>query len=164
MRNLGPVAAPILSRIAKDPTAFPTRRARSIEGLAALGTVDAPALFSQLLASDQAPLVVRMAAARGLGPVVPEPQRVAPLSPLLAASDPQLRGTAAEVLSQDAAGCAAVARHAKRESDAWRSRFVEACPGLANAQTQTISSPIDFDSSTEVSTIHLGSFMCSPTS
>src|SRR5438045_1700720 len=37
-RKLGDAAIPILESIADDPTALPTRRARSLDGLAALAT------------------------------------------------------------------------------------------------------------------------------
>jgi hypothetical protein len=65
------------------------------------------------------------------------------------------------VLSQDAAGCAAVAEPAKRESDAWRTRFVQACPGLASPDSVVnASANLDYEDigDTGVRTRRLGNF------
>lgn len=53
------------------------------------------------------PLIVRMAAVRGLGQVLPESPLMDALGPLLQDPQSQLRGVTAETLSHTAAGCAA---------------------------------------------------------
>src|SRR5512141_3273366 len=54
-RGLGAAAIPILESIAADPGALPTRRARSVDGLAALGS--GQATMRALANSTAAPLI-----------------------------------------------------------------------------------------------------------
>src|SRR5207245_10833015 len=82
-RALGPRAAVLLEQIAQDGAVLPTRRAKALDGLAAIGSRDAPDLMMQLANSERAPLVVRLAAVRGVGKVLPSTQVVPALQPLL---------------------------------------------------------------------------------
>lgn len=123
-RALGPAALPELERLAADRSELPTRRARAIEGIVALGSRKAPKLLVRLSQSEQEPFVVRMAAIRGTGRTLSASRRLVALQPVLeGATDPALRGVTAEVLSRNSSGCPAVAAQAQRETDEWRTRF-----------------------------------------
>ncbi len=132
-RALGPAAVPILEREAGAEGALPTRRARAVEGLAAIGDPDAEPLLDRLAADPTTPFVVRAAALRGEGSLIPAGRLVASLRPFLEdCADPRVRGVAAEVLATHApaSGCKAVAGQAMRESVRERplfSRALEIC-------------------------------------
>jgi HEAT repeat protein len=126
-RRLGPRALPVLESIAGDPKALPTRRARAVEGLVALGSSRAPSLLTRLAQSDDEPFVVRLAAVRGAGRALSAPRRLSALRPVLEkAPDAHLRAAAAEVLARHPSGCEAVRAQADRESGAARSKFAAA--------------------------------------
>jgi CSLREA domain-containing protein len=139
-RGLGAAAAPILESIALDPGALATHRARSLDGLAALGSGEAT--MRSLANSNAAPLIVRMSAMHGLGQILPEAALIAALRPLLRVPHSQLRGIAAETLSNTPAGCAVVADMAKLETDAWRSRFARSCGGPSGSAPQPTSADV----------------------
>jgi HEAT repeat protein len=134
-KALGPAAVPILEQEAGAEDALPTRRARAVEGLAAIGDPDAQPLLARLAADPEAPFVVRAAALRGQGSLLPPGRLMVSLRPLLEDSaDPRVRGVAAEVLARHApaSGCKAVASQAMRESARERplfSRALEICGG-----------------------------------
>ena len=133
-RALGPAALPELERLAADASALPTRRARAIEGLVALGSPRAPKLLVRLAQSDTQPFVVRLAAVRGAGRTLSASRQLVALRPVLdSAREPALRGAAAEVLSRHASGCEAVNAQAERETEDWRSRFHVAMSRCAKA-------------------------------
>lgn len=132
-RGLGAVAIPILESIAVDQSAPPTRRARSLDGLAALGSGEAT--MRSMANSTAAPLIVRMSAVRGLGQVLPAAAVIDALLPLLQDAESQLRGVAAETLSNTPGACAVIADMAKRETDAWRFRFVRRCGEPSSSAT-----------------------------
>ncbi len=69
-RSLGSAATPILTAIAIDENALPTRRARALEGLASLGGAST-ATVERLAYSETEPLIVRMSAVRSLGRLLP---------------------------------------------------------------------------------------------
>ena len=96
-RALGAAAAPILVSIATDHDALPTRRARSVDGLAALGSGEAT--MRGLANSNREPLIVRMSAVRGLSQVLSQAALIDALRPLLQDASSQVRGVAAETLS-----------------------------------------------------------------
>src|SRR5215472_4974726 len=137
-RSLGSAAPAILADIAGNQNALPTRRARSLEGLASFGGSDTT-LFDRLAKSEQEPLLVRMSAVRGLGRLLPESPRLAALRPLLKSANPQLRGVVAEVLAQSPTGCEEVRAQASLETEAWRSRFTRGCvaPGASDGKAAT---------------------------
>src|SRR5436309_9821389 len=64
-KALGPRAVPLLEEIVKNHNALPTRRAKAIDGLAALGSPQARALFSEIGMRENEPINVRFAPARG---------------------------------------------------------------------------------------------------
>ena len=140
-RSLGDAAIPVLESVANDSSVLPTRRARSLDGLAALGS--GTTTMQRVASAGGEPLVVRMAAARGLGQVLPEAPLTDTLRPLLQDPEPQLRGVAAETLSHSAAGCTEVQNMMAKESESWRSRFASRCaaqpssgaPSTASAST-----------------------------
>ena len=100
-RALGPEAVPVLAEVAAASDALPTRRALALEGLAALGGPRAESLHRSIAADAKEPRVVRRAAVRGLGRLVPAKQVDAALRPLLERDpDRAVRATAAEVLSR----------------------------------------------------------------
>jgi hypothetical protein len=133
-RSLGDAAIPVLESIAADQSALPTRRARSVDGLAALVTGEAT--MRGLANSSGEALIVRMSAVRGLGQVLPESPLIDALTPLLQDPQPQLRGVAAETLSQTPSGCTQVKAMWNLETDAWRSRFARRCGDPTSSATQ----------------------------
>jgi hypothetical protein len=123
-RKLGPQAATILEEIAADGQALPTRRARALEGAVALRSPHSSTLVVKLAQSEAEPFVVRLAAIRGVGRVLRPARQLPALLPALEkASDPHLRAAAAEVLSRQQAGCAAVRAQALRETAETRGVF-----------------------------------------
>ena len=127
-RALGPRAVGLLEQIAQDGSVLPTRRAKALDGLAAIGSRDAPDLMMQLAKSEHAPLLVRLAAVRGVGQVLPSAQVVPALQPLLeTAQDGHVRKVAAEVLSRHG-GCGLVRAQARREDEPARmQRALDRC-------------------------------------
>jgi HEAT repeat protein len=127
-QRLGPQAAPILERIAQDANELPTRRAKALDGLAAVGSATAPSTMLALANDEQQPLVVRIAAVHGAARVVPKTQVVAKLQPLLQrASNGHVRRAAAEEIA-DHGGCTAVRQQASRETErGFLSRALEKC-------------------------------------
>ena len=131
-KALGPRAAPILAALIADAEQFPTRRAKAVDGLAAVGGAEAPALFSKVARSEDEPLVLRLAALRGLGVVTPARHLAAALRPVLeGAKEPAVRAGAAEVLVARAGSCAAVHAQLARESDDVRGMYHRSVAGCA---------------------------------
>jgi HEAT repeat protein len=96
-RSLGDAAIPILESVVADYNSLPSRRARALDGLAALSSGSAT---MQLVAnSNWEPLIVRMAAVRGLGQVLPDSDLIPALRPLLNDPQWQMRGATAQALS-----------------------------------------------------------------
>lgn len=133
-RSLGDAAIPILESVVADYTALPTRRARSLDGLAALSS--GAATMQRVANSDWEPLVVRMSAVRGLAQVLPESDLVPALRPLLNDARSQMRGATAQALSNTPAGCAEIKDMAQRETPEWPSRFVSTCRDQTNSANQ----------------------------
>lgn len=118
---LGPGAIPVLKELATSPDQFPPHRARAVDGLAALGGLEAQRTVLGLVRSENEPFAVRAAALRAAGRMLP-PDRLLPIiRPVLEAPGPARdRAVAAEVLARHAgeAGCAAVrARVAKEDPE-----------------------------------------------
>ena len=131
-RGLGPRAAPILAALISDAGQFPTRRAKAVDGLAAVGGAEAPALLGRLARSEEEPLVLRLAALRGLGVVVPARQLSAVLRPVLeGAKEPAVRAGAAEVLVARAGACGSVHAQLALEDEAVRGMFHRSVAGCA---------------------------------
>jgi len=115
-RALGPQAADVLEPIATDASAMPSRRAKALEGLVAVAPDRAATLVGKLARDEHEPVVVRVAAMRGAGEILPAPKALSELKPVLnSARSAGIRSTAADVLSQRKSGCTAVRAQAARE-------------------------------------------------
>jgi HEAT repeat protein len=128
-QSLGPRAIPVLQSVVKNRNELPTRRAKAIGALAGLHPPRSGPLFDTLAANEDEPLVVRLAAVRGLAQVTPA-ARVAPaLRPFLErAKDSRVRGVAAEQLATRTNGrsCDLVRAQAAREAPDTRGHFRKA--------------------------------------
>lgn len=126
-RSLGPNAAAALEEIATDPQQFPSRRAKAVEGLAAVAPARAAPLLGKMARDEKEATVVRVSAMRSL----PADRAVAELKPVLqSARSPGMRKAAADVLARQKAGCALVKQQAARERAGVREAFrpaVERC-------------------------------------
>jgi hypothetical protein len=125
-KALGPRAVPLLERIAMDQNELPTRRAKAIDGLTALGDTRAPALFKHIASQDSEKINVRFAAVRGLAQVTPPAQAVTSLKPILqGAKDSRVRALAAEQIAIRSRGksCDLVKAQLDRETDAARGHY-----------------------------------------
>ena len=124
--KLGADAEKVLEAIVADPSALPSRRARALEGLAQIKGRDAEVLLHSVAFSESEPVVLRMAAIRGLGRILSTRELMTELQPLLKnASAPGVRGTAAEVLSLSSAGSIEARKQGAKESPGWRARFLK---------------------------------------
>lgn len=115
-RRLPPGARAYLEALAADPGKLPTRRARALEGITALGADGS--LHRRLAADAGAPFMVRHAALRGLGMILPPLEARTALTPFLTGDgDPRIRVAAAVALARAAPveGCPAVRVQVKRE-------------------------------------------------
>jgi HEAT repeat protein len=117
--------SPLLAIVQSD--ALPTRRAKAIDGLAAIGTSHIDELRS-IADNDGEVYVVRLAAIRGLGNLLSENEMVSALTPLLtSAKDARIRSVAGLVMvSHSAATCPAVKAQIRSESTETRGHFVRA--------------------------------------
>jgi hypothetical protein len=125
-KALGPRAVPMLERIAMDQNELPTRRAKAIDGLTALGDTRAPALFKRIASQDSEKINVRFAAVRGLAQVTPPAQAVTNLKPILqGAKDSRVRALAAEQIAVRSRGksCDLVKAQLDRETDDARGHY-----------------------------------------
>ena len=121
-RALGPRGAAVLEQIAQDSRVLPTRRAKALDGLSALGTPTAPDTMLHLARSEETPLVVRLSAVRAVSRVLPADQVAPALEPVLqGAQDGHVRAVAAEMLSSHG-GCTLVRAQAAREDNPTRLR------------------------------------------
>lgn len=117
-RALGPKAGPMLEEKAADHGSLPSRRAKALDGLAAVGSPGAPQLFMRLAQAEDEPLVVRLSAIHGAEKTLRKDRLAPALRPVLeGAKSPHLRRAAAEALSRHG-GCALVRAQARKEDDA----------------------------------------------
>jgi hypothetical protein len=116
-RALGTRGAAILEGMAQDRALLPTRRAKAVIGLAAIGAPTSSSVLLSLAQSPDEPLNVRLTSVLGAPGVVPAAELPATLKPLLeTANDERVRAAAAEVLSRHG-GCGLVRAQASRERD-----------------------------------------------
>lgn len=127
-RALGPRAEPFLAALLDDESELPTRRARAVDGLVAVGGAHTRARFARLAEGDGQPIVVRLAALRGLGAIASPAELPAVLGALLAkAPDSRIRAAAGEVLALKAKGaCPAIEAQLEREAPDGREQFQKA--------------------------------------
>jgi HEAT repeat protein len=124
---LGPRANGVLAGIVRGNAELPTRRAKAVDGLAALNGPGAAALFSEVAARESESATVRLAAVRGLGRVASDP--AAALRPLMRnAKDSRVRASAADQLVQRTgkSACSVVRAQAARENGHGRIQFERA--------------------------------------
>ncbi len=76
-RALGARGAAVLEQVAQDPRTLPTRRAKAVAGLSAIGASTSGDVLVSLARSEQAPLTVRLAAVDGAPFVIPAPRLAA---------------------------------------------------------------------------------------
>ncbi len=112
---------------------LPTRRAKAIDGLSAIGTSRVE-LFKTIANNEQEPFVVRYAAIRGIGYLLPENEMIAQLSPMMKnAKDSRVRSVAALVMVKHApATCSSIRTQVKTANEEMRLRFgpaMDACFG-----------------------------------
>ena len=116
-RALGPQAATELESIVRNQDAFPSRRAKALDGLTAAAPDRAARLVGPMARDEKQPLVVRVAAMHGAAQVLPPDEAERELKPVLQTSHSAgMRKTAADVLSRSRSGCASVRKQASRES------------------------------------------------
>jgi hypothetical protein len=128
-RALGPRAASILEQKVTSSDAFPSRRARAIEGLAAVGSTREAKLLVGLARSDSEPYTVRAAALRGAARLLPASKAIAALRPVLeGAGSARIRAAAADALTRSGGGegCAAVRAQVQQERPENRGHFERA--------------------------------------
>jgi hypothetical protein len=127
-RALGPEAAGVLASHATSASELPTRRARALAGLAAVGGTRAEQVVADLVRKDGEAYIVRLAAMRAAAEILPERHAAALLRPLMEKSpEARLRAAAAEALARGSrAACPAVEAQAGREEPEERVRFEQA--------------------------------------
>ena len=134
-RALGPGAVAPLEAVARDPQALPTRRARALTALSALGGDRARQVVLDAVRAGQGPYAVRASALRAAGRLLDAKALAAELRPVMEGrAEVALRAAAAEVLARNggAGGCTAVKKQALRERGAARlgfERALERCGG-----------------------------------
>ena len=127
---LGPAAAPQLEQVLDDPQAFPTRRAKALDGLISAAPERAAPRLARLAQSEDEPIVVRVSALHGATRLLPPHQLMAALKPVLqSAKQPGLRASAADLLARHgrSAGCQAVRAQAAREEKGAFDRALQHC-------------------------------------
>ena len=127
---LGPAAGPVLEQVLDDPKAFPSRRAKALDGLVWAAPERAAPRVTRLAQSEDEPIVVRVAALHGAVLLQPARQLVATLRPVLeSAREPGMRAAAAELLARHgrSAGCQAVRAQAGREATGAFDRALARC-------------------------------------
>ena len=136
-RALGSRAVAALESTAAAEAELPTRRARAVGGLTAIGGARARQAVTALAVKEGAPFAVRAAALRGAGRLLGPKALEGQLRPVLeGAGRSAVRATAAEVLAAraPAATCAAVRAQAAREGVRGRSYFQQALTRCGQAE------------------------------
>jgi HEAT repeat protein len=133
-RALGARGEAVLEEIVSSKENLPTRRAKAVDGIAAIGSAQAPALLLALAKDEAEPFVVRATALRGLGQLFPAAQLAARLGPLVeTAKDSRVRAKASEVLARHAPGaaCALIQKQVASEPEGVRGQYhsaLQRCP------------------------------------
>jgi HEAT repeat protein len=143
-KSLGPGAVPILRQIAQDQREFPSRRARALNGLAAIGGPEAEKTVLDLARSPGERFQVRSAALSGAGQLLPPDRLAAELRPVLeGANRVQVRAAAAEVLARHAqeGGCGAMRAQVEREKGDDRAFYHRALRTCDEAERPKASKP-----------------------
>jgi hypothetical protein len=125
-KSLGSRAVPMLESIVTSDAELPTRRAKAIDGLAALGDKKASALFTRIAGNDGEKINVRFAAVRGLARLTPRHHAAEALQPILErAKDSRVRAVAAEQIAIRSRGesCGLVRAQLEREETGARRNY-----------------------------------------
>jgi hypothetical protein len=126
-RSLGPRAVAPLEAVARSSAERPSRRARALEALSAVGGARARQVVLESARHEGAPFAVRASALHAAGRLLAPGEVVQQLGPILrTAKDPTVRAAAAEVITRSAAtsgGCGAVRTQVDRESPDDRGAF-----------------------------------------
>jgi hypothetical protein len=143
-RALGPNGVVVLDEIARDRTRLPTARAQAVGALGMLdgGSPRAVGLMLDLAKRETEPPILRNAALRVLGDVLPPDRMMTAIAPLISqARSYRVRATAAEVLARrnPAAACGPVKRQLGREPGVQRAAFTKAVEACTPA---TIKKPV----------------------
>jgi hypothetical protein len=127
-RALGPRAVPVLATIAKDPDALPTRRAKALDALSALGGTTARDTVLELVRSEEPPFAVRASAIEGAGRLLAATDLSRELETILKrAGEAPVRAVAAETLARHApSACGKVRAQVAREAPGHRASFGKA--------------------------------------
>lgn len=143
-RSLGPRAAPFLAEVAASDKELPSRRAKAIDGLSAVGGDQAKGAVARLSRGEREPLVVRLSAVRGMARLERGQGLTAALRPVLeGAKDARVRAQAAEALAERAprSACAAVAAQAEREDEQARVHYRKALERCSSPPASPPSDP-----------------------
>jgi HEAT repeat protein len=135
-RALGPRAVAPLAEVVHDANALPSRRAKAVEALSAVGGARSREIVLEVARSEEEPFGVRASALRGAGRMLGTKELVRELRPVMErAHEAPTRATAAEVLARHAprSSCQAVRAQANREARAVRmyARALERCQAAA---------------------------------
>jgi HEAT repeat protein len=125
-RALGPGAVAVLRERAAARDELPSRRARAVDGLAAVGGRGAEKAVLELARTAGHPFVVRSAALRGAGRLLPTEKLLPALRPVLEGpGQARVRAVAAEVLAHHAGkeACPSVRAQVTREREEHRAQF-----------------------------------------
>ena len=126
-KALGLPAGPILESIVADESQLPSRRAKALDGLVAADPARASRMVGTIAKDERQPVVVRVAAMRGAGRVLPSARALRELRPVLrSARSAGLRAEAADVLARKQGGCAEVRDQVARETSEHRLAFTRA--------------------------------------
>lgn len=145
-RSLGPRAAPFLAEIAASDKELPSRRAKAVDGLSAVGGDQAKSAVARLSRGEREPLVVRLSAVRGMARLERGQRLSAALRPVLeGAKDARVRAQAADSLAERAprAACAAVQAQAGKEDEQARVHYRKALERCGPSSAAPAEQPPD---------------------
>jgi len=116
-RELGPAALPFVTKVATDRDAAPPRRIRAIQAISIIGSRSDAPLVVDLARSESEPNQLRLEAMRAAVKLMPKPDAVAALKPMLrGARTVRMRAAAAEQLTHlSRRQCSFVRAQAERE-------------------------------------------------
>jgi len=141
-RELGPAALPFVTKVATDRDAIPPRRIRAIQAISIVGSHSEAPLLVDLARSESEPGPVRLAALRAAVKLMPKPEAVAALKPMLrGAHAARMRAAAAEQLTRlSKRQCAPVRSQADRERPRDRKLYQRALRRCISGPSETEAS------------------------
>ena len=122
-RALGAQAGDLLESVATDANAFPSRRAKALQGLIFAAPDRAARLVGPMARDEREPPMVRVVAMNGVAELMPA-KALTELKPVMqSARSAGLRGAAADALARHKETCQAVRAQAARERGDDREAF-----------------------------------------